>query len=310
MTLNVARAKAREWLAHISNGIDPKVAAPLRNLEQYTATKALEFLRQGIEPVCYLYRHFHPNGDLLYVGISLAPLSRQDHHVKAADWRNLIHRIIVEPFATREEALEAEQFAIRAEFPKFNIVHNTRRHPNQELTRWATSSRPEPLEPSRGAAPTPAPALISGQAADVHAKPNGSTVPTEVERTTKMQSLASDDLGRQLLDYQALRERGFPWSRVQLACLEAIGKFPRHINPGGNTIAWFEDEIDDFLEAKAAERDAKVDQLGIPESAATAKQDVDLQPPSSKDVTDQQRIIRELSEKLRAARKDSSEAPS
>jgi prophage regulatory protein len=63
--------------------------------------------------------------------------------------------------------------------------------------------------------------------------------------------------GRRLLDYQALRARGIPWSRVHLARLEAAGKFPLHIDVGENSVAWFEDEIDDFLEMKAAERDAK-----------------------------------------------------
>jgi len=60
--------------------------------------------------------------------------------------------------------------------------------------------------------------------------------------------------GRRLLDYPALRQRGIPWSRVHIARLEAAGKFPLHINLGDNSIAWFEDEIDDFLEAKAAAR--------------------------------------------------------
>jgi prophage regulatory protein len=64
--------------------------------------------------------------------------------------------------------------------------------------------------------------------------------------------------GRRLLDYQALRERGIPWSRIHVGRLEAAGKFPLHIDLGENSIAWFEDEIDDHLEKKAAERDAKV----------------------------------------------------
>jgi prophage regulatory protein len=63
--------------------------------------------------------------------------------------------------------------------------------------------------------------------------------------------------GRRLLDYPALRERGIPWSRVHVARLEAAGKFPQHIDLGENSIAWFEDEIDDFLEAKAAAREKK-----------------------------------------------------
>jgi prophage regulatory protein len=68
----------------------------------------------------------------------------------------------------------------------------------------------------------------------------------------------SKKTGRRLLDYQALKERGIPWSRVHLGRLEAAGKFPMHIHVGDNSTAWFEDEVDDFLEAKALERDAKV----------------------------------------------------
>jgi len=60
--------------------------------------------------------------------------------------------------------------------------------------------------------------------------------------------------GRRLLTYQDLRERGIPWSRVHVGRLEAAGKFPQHIDLGANSIAWFEDEIDDLLEAKAAAR--------------------------------------------------------
>jgi prophage regulatory protein len=77
--------------------------------------------------------------------------------------------------------------------------------------------------------------------------------------------------GRRLLDYQALRARGIPWTRVHLARLEAARKFPMHVNVGESSIAWFEDEIDDFLQMKAAERDARVDQLGTPEGAAMNK---------------------------------------
>ena len=73
---------------------------------------------------------------------------------------------------------------------------------------------------------------------------------TRPEATSKKTS-------RRLLDYQALRERGIPWSRVHIARLEAAGKFPLHIDIGENSIAWFEDEIDDFLEAKAAARDQR-----------------------------------------------------
>jgi hypothetical protein len=104
------------------------------------AAKACWFLEEDREPECYLYRHYDPSGDLLYVGISLEPLRRQKRHSEQAAWRNMICQIVIEPFATREDALAAEQLAIRTEFPRFNGVHNGHRHPVQELMRDAIAS--------------------------------------------------------------------------------------------------------------------------------------------------------------------------
>ena len=102
---------------------------------QYVVEKALGFLARNVEPACYLYRHYHPSGDLLYVGVSLQPLRRQDRHFQEADWRDMISYILIEPFETREQALAAEETAIRDEFPRFNTTHNRRRHPFQEVIR-------------------------------------------------------------------------------------------------------------------------------------------------------------------------------
>jgi len=63
--------------------------------------------------------------------------------------------------------------------------------------------------------------------------------------------------GRRLLTFSDLKARGMPWTRMHIGRLEAAGKFPRHIKVGANRIAWFEDEIDHFLEAKAAERNQR-----------------------------------------------------
>jgi prophage regulatory protein len=60
--------------------------------------------------------------------------------------------------------------------------------------------------------------------------------------------------GRRLLTFADLKARGIPWTRMHIGRLEADRKFPQHIDLGANSIAWFEDEIDDFLEAKAAAR--------------------------------------------------------
>ncbi len=61
-------------------------------------------------------------------------------------------------------------------------------------------------------------------------------------------------VGRRLVPYPGLKERGIPFTRVHLRRLEGAGKFPQHIDLGENTIAWFEDELDAFIEQKAAAR--------------------------------------------------------
>jgi len=116
-----ARAEAREIRQRVDRGedrasdreppndMDGDPAADfnklnLKNLEQRITNKALAFLNQNLEPACYLYRHYHPSGDLLYVGISLDAVGRQRRHMKGAVWHNMICRIVIEPFETREQA--------------------------------------------------------------------------------------------------------------------------------------------------------------------------------------------------------------
>jgi hypothetical protein len=127
LSFRQAQVAARQLL----QGINPVKAT----LSQYVTEKALDLLARDIEPGGYLYRHYHPNGDLLYVGFSLQPLRRQDQHLKGADWRNMISYILIEPFETRKQAIAAEEAAIRDEFPRFNTTHNKRRHPFQEAAR-------------------------------------------------------------------------------------------------------------------------------------------------------------------------------
>jgi hypothetical protein len=112
----------------------------IENLRLGIAGKFLDFLKRDIEPECYLYRHYHPNGDLLYVGISLELFRRQRRHYAEAHWADAIHQIIIEPFETREQALAAEEQAIRTEFPKHNVAHNRRRSPLRELARVNTET--------------------------------------------------------------------------------------------------------------------------------------------------------------------------
>lgn len=69
-----------------------------------------------------LYRHFDPDGRLLYVGMSLSPIARLRQHIDASSWAERIATVKVQWFATREEAHEAERDAIRAEDPAHNLL--------------------------------------------------------------------------------------------------------------------------------------------------------------------------------------------
>lgn len=78
-----------------------------------------------------LYRHFNKYGDLLYVGISLSAVGRLMQHRDLAHWYFDIQRIEIETFETREDALIAEEKAIKTEKPAHNIRHSIRLQPNE-----------------------------------------------------------------------------------------------------------------------------------------------------------------------------------
>lgn len=72
-----------------------------------------------------LYRHFDKNGVLLYIGISSSATARAVQHHNGSRWADLIARIDVEHYATREEALAAEAAAIKTEKPPYNVAGNS-----------------------------------------------------------------------------------------------------------------------------------------------------------------------------------------
>jgi Arm DNA-binding domain len=79
-TVEGAREEAKTLRRSIDSGGDPvgdlraqRDAPTLERrfcLLEHIAAKACLFLEQCREPECYLYRHYDPSGDLLYVGIS------------------------------------------------------------------------------------------------------------------------------------------------------------------------------------------------------------------------------------------------
>ena len=70
-----------------------------------------------------LYRHFGADGALLYVGVSLSPMSRLEQHMGGAAWARGIATVSVEWLDTREAALERERVAIAEERPRHNVAY-------------------------------------------------------------------------------------------------------------------------------------------------------------------------------------------
>jgi len=62
----------------------------------------------------------------------------------------------------------------------------------------------------------------------------------------------------QLLDYDALRAKGVPYSKTQLWRLAKVGAFPKPIKVGAARNAWLEAEIDAWIKTRMAERDQRV----------------------------------------------------
>jgi len=60
-----------------------------------------------------------------------------------------------------------------------------------------------------------------------------------------------------MLGLKELRAKGIKFSRQHLHRLILAGKFPRPVKLGENTNAWVDEEIDGYLEACIAQRDAK-----------------------------------------------------
>ena len=83
-----------------------------------------------------LYRHFDKNGILLYIGISMNLFARLKAHQKQSHWFNLIDRIEIKHFETREEVLMAEKLAIQKERPLYNKIYREA-IPVGTISKWA-----------------------------------------------------------------------------------------------------------------------------------------------------------------------------
>jgi prophage regulatory protein len=63
---------------------------------------------------------------------------------------------------------------------------------------------------------------------------------------------------RRIATYPELKPRyGIPFSYVHICRLEKAGRFPKKVRISANRVGWFEDELQQMLEERAAERDAE-----------------------------------------------------
>jgi predicted GIY-YIG superfamily endonuclease len=72
---------------------------------------------------CTLYRFYDSKGNLLYVGIADVWLNRLHQHRHTARWFRHISMLKLEHFSSRRDARAAENEAIEAEKPLYNIVN-------------------------------------------------------------------------------------------------------------------------------------------------------------------------------------------
>lgn len=70
-----------------------------------------------------LYRFFGADDALLYIGISIHPFARMGQHQGDKSWWGEVVKVTIERHPTRADVVAAERVAIRAEGPRYNIVH-------------------------------------------------------------------------------------------------------------------------------------------------------------------------------------------
>jgi prophage regulatory protein len=57
-----------------------------------------------------------------------------------------------------------------------------------------------------------------------------------------------------IIGFADLGKRGIPWTRQHVRRQEHRGKFPKRVQLGDNTVGWVEQEIDEWIANRLAER--------------------------------------------------------
>jgi excinuclease UvrABC nuclease subunit len=83
----------------------------------------------------WVYRLYHENGELLYVGKGINPTKRIQQHAGVQPWFHQVDhsKTILTEFPTEFEAYQAEEEAIKNEHPKYNLVHHVNNDTNQRM---------------------------------------------------------------------------------------------------------------------------------------------------------------------------------
>lgn len=63
-------------------------------------------------------------------------------------------------------------------------------------------------------------------------------------------------MSQTLLPYEALAKKGISFSKCHLWRLEKQNRFPKRVSISARRHGWFESEVDAWLSARGAERDA------------------------------------------------------
>ena len=88
-----------------------------------------------------LYRYFDSDDVLLYVGITQRDGQRHREHAKNSDWFSLVKTHTITRFPNRQDALEAEAFAIATENPLYNVVGQAPKKDNENLFSISAAAR-------------------------------------------------------------------------------------------------------------------------------------------------------------------------
>lgn len=132
---------------------DPLEFEPSEDQEE-----VLRFLDEALEEVTgsaggyvprfvALYRYYDEQDIPLYIGIAGNVRRRQRSHISESAWMEFAARSTISRYSTRGEALKAEELAIQAERPLFNVNHNNTLRARLRLVEYLTEHERTDLIP-------------------------------------------------------------------------------------------------------------------------------------------------------------------